>query len=144
MTEDHSYFVFKLVSGEEVVAATRIDDTGVEPAFFLIKPLKVELTHKGSNTLVRLLPWITIPDEEMDETYRVGFDKIITMTELEVGHDMIDAYNHYNISRQDKKSHKVKISEKMGYKGDVEKTRDRLEKIFCSDTDTLTGITTTV
>ena len=81
MDEIISYFVFKLVSGEEVVAATRIDDTGVEPAFFLTKPLKVELTHKGTNTLVRLVPWITIPDEDR-EVYSVGFDKIITMTNL--------------------------------------------------------------
>ena len=97
MDEIITYFVFKLVSGEEVVAATRIDDTGVEPAFFLTKPLKVALTHKGTNTLVRLVPWITIPDEDR-EVYSVGFDKIITMTELEADHEMTHAYNHYNLS----------------------------------------------
>tara|TARA_B100000131_G_scaffold20151_1_gene19791 strand:- start:148 stop:561 length:414 start_codon:yes stop_codon:yes gene_type:complete len=137
MTDDHTYFVFKLVSGEEIVAVTRIDDTGVEPAFFLTKPLKVELTHKGTNTLVRLIPWITIPE---DDTFRVGFDKIITMTELEEDHEMIHAYTHYNLNRDNKDTHKVRISEKMGYKGNVEDVRTRLEKIYSAPV----GITTTV
>ena len=137
MTDDHTYFVFKLVSGEEIVAVTRIDDTGVEPAFFLTKPLKVELTHKGTNTLVRLIPWITIPE---DDTFRVGFDKIITMTELEEDHEMIHAYTHYNLNRDYKDAHKVRISEKMGYKGNVEDVRTRLEKIYSAPV----GITTTV
>ena len=137
MTDDHTYFVFKLVSGEEIVAVTRIDDTGVEPAFFLTKPLKVELTHKGTNTLVRLIPWITIPE---DDTFRVGFDKIITMTELEEDHEMIHAYTHYNLNRDNKDAHKVRISEKMGYKGNVEDVRTRLEKIYSAPV----GITTTV
>ena len=136
MDEIITYFVFKLVSGEEVVAATRIDDTGVEPAFFLTKPLKVELTHKGTNTLVRLVPWITIPDEDR-EVYSVGFDKIITMTELEEDHEMTHAYNHYNLSRENKDTQKVSISEKMGYKGDVEKTRSSLEKIFAGISSTV-------
>ena len=137
MTDDHTYFVFKLVSGEEIVAVTRIDDTGGEPAFFLTKPLKVELTHKGTNTLVRLIPWITIPE---DDTFRVGFDKIITMTELEEDHEMIHAYTHYNLNRDNKDAHKVRISEKMGYKGNVEDVRTRLEKIYSAPV----GITTTV
>ena len=67
MDKEEFHAVLKLVSGEEIVAVTRIDDTGVEPAFFLTKPLKVELTHKGTNTLVRLIPWITIPE---DDTFR--------------------------------------------------------------------------
>lgn len=137
MTDDHTFFVFKLVSGEEIVAVTRIDDTGVEPAFFLTKPLKVELTHKGNNTLVRLIPWITIPE---DDTFRVGFDKIITMTELEEDHEMIHAYTHYNLNRDNKDAHKVALSKKMGYKGNVEDVRSRLEEIYTAPV----GITTTV
>ena len=88
-----SYFVFKLVSGEEIVAVTEIDETGIEPTFLLKSPLKVELTHRGTNTLVRLIPWITIPNED---EHKIGFDKIITFTELENDHEMINAYNNYN------------------------------------------------
>ena len=140
MTGQESYFVFKLVSGEEIVANTTMDDSGIEPCFFLSEPLKVELTHKGNHTMVRLIPWITVADEEI---YKIGFDKIITMTELEEGHEMIQAYEHYNQGRRDARSHKVKVSEKMGYRGDVEQTRTMLEKIFLSPSET-TGITTTV
>ena len=49
----------------------------------------------------------------------------------------------YNAGRKAAASHKVKISEKMGYKGDVEHTRIMLEKIFVTSPDTA-GISTTV
>ncbi len=140
MKEETSYFVFKLVSGEEIVADTTMDDSGIEPCFFISEPLKVELTHKGNNTMVRLIPWITVPD---DEIYRIGFDKIITMTELPPEHEMIQAYQHYNHSRKNQHSHRVKISEKMGYIGNTESTRIALEKIFVTSPDSA-GISTTV
>ena len=41
----------------------------------------------------------------------------------------------------EKETHKIKLSEKMGYRGDVESTRISLEKLFTSD---IIGITTTV
>tara|TARA_B100000287_G_scaffold73125_1_gene64805 strand:+ start:936 stop:1352 length:417 start_codon:yes stop_codon:yes gene_type:complete len=138
MKEETSYFVFKLVSGEEIVAVTTMDDSGIEPCFFVDSPLKVELTHKGTNTMVRLVPWITIPD---DEIYRIGFDKIITMTELPEEHEMIQAYEHYNAGRRSSQQNRVKISEKMGYIGNVEIARISLEKIFALDK---AGISTTV
>tara|TARA_B100001250_G_C19356667_1_gene595814 strand:+ start:85 stop:495 length:411 start_codon:yes stop_codon:yes gene_type:complete len=136
MNEEKNYFVFKMVSGEEIVSVTEIDDTGVEPVFFLQDPLKVELTHKGNHTMVRLIPWITIPE---DEIFKIGFDKIITMTQLQEDHEMIQAYEHYNDQRRLKGTHKVKLSERMGYMGTVNDARVALEKIFVS-----TGITTTV
>ena len=132
------YAIIKLVSGEEIVAVTEIDESGIEPSFLLKSPLKVELTHRGTNTLVRLIPWITIPEEDV---YKIGFDKIITFTELEDDHEMINAYNHYNWQRKTKENHKIKLSEKMGYRGDVDDTRVSLEKLFTSD---IIGITTTV
>ena len=136
MNGEKTHFVFKMISGEEIVAVTEIDDTGVEPVFFLQNPLKVELTHKGNHTMVRLIPWITIPE---DEIFKIGFDKIITMTQLPEDHEMIQAYEHYNDQRKLKGTHKVKLSERMGYMGNVNDARVALEKIFVS-----TGITTTV
>ena len=137
MTEKDCYFVFKLVSGEEVVSLTTMDDSGIEPCFFLENPLKVELSHKGNHTMIRLVPWIAIAEQDI---FKIGFDKIITMNELESNHDMVQAYEHYNYSRKNSQHHKVKISEKMGYKGSVDKTRSNLEKIFT----TSAGISTTV
>ena len=84
-----------------------------------------------------MIPWITIPE---DDTFRVGFDKIITMTELEEDHEMIHAYTHYNLNRDNKDAHKVALSKKMGYKGNVEDVRSRLEEIYTAPV----GITTTV
>ena len=51
MTEKDSYFMFKLVSGEEIISLTTMDDSGIEPCFFLENPLKVELSHKGNHIL---------------------------------------------------------------------------------------------
>ena len=138
MTEKDSHFVFKLVSGEEVIAVTSMDNSGVEPCFFLADPLKVELSHKGNHTMVRLIPWVTVADEEI---FKIGFDKIITMTELTPDHEMVQAYEHYNFNRKNTITNRVKLSEKMGYKGNVDDVRISLEKIFQLDK---TGISTTV
>ena len=127
MTEKDSYFVFKLVSGEEVISMTTMDDSGIEPCFFLADPLKVELSHKGNHTMVRLVPWITVSE---DEIFKIGFDKIITMTELTHDHEMVQAYEHYNFNRKNIITNRVKLSEKMGYKGNVDDVRISLEKIF--------------
>ena len=138
MTEKDSYFVFKLVSGEEVISMTTMDDSGIEPCFFLADPLKVELTHKGNHTMIRLVPWITVSE---DEIFKIGFDKIITMTELTHDHEMVQAYEHYNEQRKSNNTTRVNISPKMGYMGNVDETKISLEKIFNLEP---TGITTTV
>ena len=118
MKKEETYFVFKLISGEEIIAVTTMDDSGVEPCFFISEPLKVELTHKGTNTLVRLVPWITIPEE--DEIYRLSFDKIITLKELDADHEMVLAYDHYNLGRKTTTANRVDISEKMGKLGTID------------------------
>ena len=138
MTEKDCYFVFKLVSGEEVVSLTTMDDSGIEPCFFLADPLKVELSHKGNHTMIRLVPWITVSE---DEIFKIGFDKIITMTELTHDHEMVQAYEHYNEQRKSNNTTRVNISPKMGYMGNVDETKISLEKIFNLEP---TGITTTV
>ena len=138
MKKEDSHFVFKLVSGEEVIALTTMDDSGIEPCFYLADPLKVELSHKGNHTMVRLLPWITVAEGEIQ---KIGFDKIITMTELEPNHEMVQAYDHYNWNRKNNNAMRVKLSEKMGYMGNVEQTKISLEKIFNLEP---TGISTTV
>ena len=120
MTEKDSYFVFKLVSGEEVISMTTMDDSGIEPCFFLADPLKVELSHKGNNTMVRLVPWITVSE---DEIFKIGFDKIITMTELTHDHEMVQAYEHYNQQRKSNNTIRVNISPKMGYMGNVDQAK---------------------
>ena len=138
MTEKDSYFVFKLVSGEEVISMTTMDDSGIEPCFFLADPLKVGLSHKGNHTMVRLVPWITVSE---DEIFKIGFDKIITMTELSHHHEMVQAYEHYNQQRKSNNTTRVNISPKMGYMGNVDQAKISLEKIFHLEP---TGITTTV
>ena len=138
MTEKDSYFVFKLVSGEEVISMTTMDDSGIEPCFFLADPLKVELSHKGNHTMIRLVPWITVSE---DEIFKIGFDKIITMTELDPDHEMVQAYEHYNYNRKNNNATRVKLSEKMGYMGNVDQVKISLEHIFNLES---TGISTTV
>ena len=138
MKQEDSQFVFKLVSGEEVIALTTMDDSGIEPCFYLADPLKVELSHKGNHTMVRLLPWITVAEGEI---HKIGFDKIITMSELEPDHEMVQAYEHYNYNRKSSNANRVKLSPKMGYMGNIEEVKISLEKIFHLEP---TGISTTV
>ena len=60
MKKEETYFVFKLISGEEIIAVTTMDDSGVEPCFFIAEPLKVELTHKAVSYTHLTLPTIAL------------------------------------------------------------------------------------
>ena len=47
-----SYFVFKLVSGEEIVSVTEIDESGIEPSFILKSLLKANFPSTLSTKML--------------------------------------------------------------------------------------------
>lgn len=134
------YCVLKLVSGEEIVSEIFIDEADEKPIIVLQSPLKVETIHRGPTGFMRLVPWMSVPD---DEIYFIGLDKVITMTEIPANHEMVEAYHHYNQQKDfySEGEKKVRVSKKMGYIGNVEEARTTLENIF-NQTDTVTGIAT--
>ena len=75
----------------------------------------------------------------------MSFDKIITLKELDADHEMVLAYDHYNLGRKTTTANRVDISEKMGKLGTIDTARVSLEKIFVLDKSIdKPGISTTV
>jgi len=137
------YCVLKLVSGEELISEIIIDDNEDNPFIILQTPLKVETVHRGPTGYMKLVPWMSVPD---DDIFFIKPDKVITMTELPADHEMVDAYLHYNLQKEfySEGDKKVKVSKKMGYVSSVDDARTNLEKIFNTANDTVSGIATHV
>ena len=137
------YCCLKLVSGEEVISEIMIDDNDTDPVIVMQTPLKVETMTRGSSGYMKLVPWMSVPD---DDIFFIKPDKVITMTELPADHEMVDAYLHYNLQKEfySEGDKKVKVSKKMGYVSSVDDARTNLEKIFNTANDTVSGIATHV
>ena len=134
------YCVLKLVSGEEIISEIFIDDNDGKAMIVLQSPLKVETVNRGPTGLMRLVPWMSVPD---DDIYFISLDKVITMTEISADNEMVEAYHHYNQQKNfySEGIKKVKVSKKMGYISSVEDARTTLENIF-NQTDSVAGIAT--
>lgn len=142
MNEDLTFYcVLKLVSGEELISEVLIDDNDDNPLIILQTPLKVETVHRGPTGYMKLVPWMSVPD---DDIFFIRPDKVITMTEISADHEMVEAYLHYNLQKEfyDGGNKKVKASKKMGYLSSVDDARTNLEKIFHAKDDTVSGIAT--
>lgn len=138
--EEEFYAAIKLVSGEEIFSLISKDDNDGDPVLILQSPIIINLinTHRGS--MVKIKPWMEIPQ---DEIYFIKPDKVITITE--VTNDMIiEMYNDYINSEDEseeessympnrKNTGQVKPSKKMGYISSVEDARKSLEKIYKQD-----------
>ncbi len=88
-----------------------------------------------------------------DQFYFIDKSKIITMTEVEHDHEMVEYYTNYlldaaedraNGFRSNSSNGKVKPSEKMGYLGTVNTAKKKLEELFQLEVDPKAGIATHV
>ena len=84
-----------------------------------------------------------------DQFYFIDKAQIITMTEVECDHEMVEYYTNYIIDAAEDRmgvntrpTGKVKPSEKMGYLGDVRSARKNLEDLFKLEADPRAGIAT--
>ena len=135
------YCCLKLVSGEEVISEIMIDDNDTDPVIVMQTPLKVETMTRGSSGYMKLVPWMSVPD---DDIFIIKPDKVITMTELPQDHEMVEAYQHYNMQRAFyvDGERKVRVSKQMGSLGSVKDARSNLEKIYNTTADHVSGIAT--
>lgn len=132
MGEDF-YCILKLTSGEELFSIVSIDDNGGDPLIILQNPVTLKYVPKSAGSYLKIEPWIRFSS---DDIFIIKPDKIITMTEVKDEY-MIEFYNEY-LEESDHKprfpnpneSHKVDITEDMGYVSSVEEARKKLEDIF--------------
>jgi hypothetical protein len=91
-----------------------------------------------------------VPD---DNFYFIKLDKVITMTEVQMDHDMVEYYTNYLIEQAEDKalggtssrgSRKVKPTKTMGYLGNVDQAKEKLEQCLALEFDSKAGIATHV
>jgi len=135
-TEEDFYSTIKLVTGEEVFAIVSTDPETPE-TLILQDPVVIQVIHGARGSFVRVEPWLHIPN---DDFYFINFNKVVTMTEIDEDHDMIEYYLNYLTEKLEQKygpifknGKKIRPSEKMGYKGTVKDAKKKLENIFALD-----------
>jgi hypothetical protein len=143
---DDFYASIKLVSGEEIFAITSSE----EDTLIIQDPVCIESVHGPRGSYLRIEPWMQIPK---DQFYFIDKSKIITMTEVEHDHEMVEHYTNYLLDAAEDRangfdtssgSKKVKPSQKMGYLGDVKSAKKKLEDLFKLEVDPKAGIATHV
>ena len=128
MIEDDFYATVKLKTGEEIfckVAATEEEDRTL---LIVTNPIIVS-EIKGRTGVVgyKLEPWLKTTTEDM---FILNVEDILTMSESS-DIEMIMMYQNY-IRQSSKDGNQSKINRRMGYLGNVNDTKEILEKIFKS------------
>jgi hypothetical protein len=144
---DDFYASIKLVSGEEIFAITSSE----EDTLIIQDPVCIESIHGPRGSYLRIEPWMQVPK---DQFYFIDKSKIITMTEVEHDHEMVEYYTNYLLDAAEDRANgfrstsnsngKVKPSEKMGYLGTVNTAKKKLEELFQLEVDPKAGIATHV
>ena len=114
-------------------------------------PVCIESIHGPRGSYLRIEPWMQVPK---DQFYFIDKSKIITMTEVEHDHEMVEYYTNYLLDAAEDRANgfrstsnsngKVKPSEKMGYLGTVNTAKKKLEELFQLEVDPKAGIATHV
>ena len=132
MIEDDFYATIKFKSGEEIfckVAATEEEDRTL---LLISHPITVcELKGRGGVVGYKVEPWLKTSTEDM---LIVNMCDVLTMSESS-DIEMIMVYQNFVRQSDKKDSNDYKLDRKMWYLGNVNYTKEILEKIFKSSQD---------
>ena len=131
MIEEDFYATIKLRSGEEIFAKVAASEEQDRTMLIVSNPIIVkELKSKTDNVVGQnIAPWLKTTSEDM---FIIKLDDVLTMSESS-DIEIIMMYQDYvrNGSREDTNG-SSKINRKMGYLGNVNDTKELLEKIYKS------------
>tara|TARA_B100001996_G_scaffold116768_1_gene88415 strand:+ start:37 stop:474 length:438 start_codon:yes stop_codon:yes gene_type:complete len=130
------YAIIKLISGEEILALTCVDEeAAADPILILHNPVIMNMiNHPGGASYVKVKSWIELAD---DDIFVLKYDKVMTITESK-DQKIISIYNKYIEESKDETMRfqtnnnegEVKIDSNMGYISTVEDARQFLEDVF--------------
>ena len=127
MIEDDFFATLKLKSGEEIfarVAATEEDDRTL---LLVSNPVVVnEIKSRMGVVGYKVEPWLKTTTEDM---FILNISDVLTMSESS-DIEMIMMYQDYIRSSNKEDNNQSNISRNMGYLGNVNDTKELLEKIF--------------
>lgn len=128
--EEEFYSTIKLVSGEEIFSKISVSEEENRTLLILLHPIVIsEIRTRTGSYAYKVEPWIKTTTEDM---FIINLNTVITMTESS-DIEMISMYQAYMRKKTNQfTSHSsyAKIDESMGYLGNVNDTKELLEKIF--------------
>lgn len=125
MIEDDFFATIKLKCGDEIFCKVAASDEGDRTMLLVSNPIIVEeMKTRGQTTGYKLEPWLKTSTEDL---FVINLDDVLTMSESD-DITMILMYQDY--VRKSNKSNYSKLDRKMGYLGNVNDTKEILEKIF--------------
>ena len=126
--EFHS--IIKLISGEEILALSSVDDNDGDPIITVQHPIIVKMISNNRGMYIKVKPLVELSDEDF---FLIKSDKIITMTETK-NKRLIALYNNFINEEDDQEminpTGEVKPTRDMGYISSVDDARKKLEDLF--------------
>ena len=132
MIEDDFYATLKFKSGEEIFAKVAASEEETRTMLLVSNPVIVnEIKSKHGVVGYKVEPWLKTTTDDM---FIVDLSDILTMSES-FDIEMIMMYQNY-VRQATKEGNYTKIDRKMGYLGNVNDTKEILEKIFKNSKNT--------
>jgi hypothetical protein len=130
--EEDFYATIKLISGEEIFAQVSASEEGNKTLLIVSNPITIgEVRTRVGIIGYKIEPWLKTSRDDM---FIINLDKILTISESS-DVEMIGMYTRFLEERRginEIQSPTSKLSRKMGLLGDVDDTKEKLEKIFNS------------
>ena len=125
MIEDDFFATIKLKCGDEIFCKVAASDEGDRTMLLISNPIIVEeMKTRGQTTGYKLEPWLKTSTEDL---FVINLDDVLTMSESD---DIAMILMYQDYVRKSNKSNYSKLDRKMGYLGNVNDTKEILEKIF--------------
>ena len=132
MIEDDFYATLKFKSGEEIFAKVAASEEETRTMLLVSNPVIVnEIKSKHGVVGYKVEPWLKTTTDDM---FFIDLSDILTMAES-FDIEMIMMYQNY-VRQATKEGNYTKIDRKMGYLGNVNDTKEILEKIFKNSKNT--------
>jgi len=130
--EDDFYATLKFKSGEEIFAKVAASEEETRTMLLVSNPVIVnEIKSKHGVVGYKVEPWLKTTTDDM---FFIDLSDILTMSES-FDIEMIMMYQNY-VRQATKEGNYTKIDRKMGYLGNVNDTKEILEKIFKNSKNT--------
>tara|TARA_B100000900_G_scaffold276830_1_gene236703 strand:+ start:189 stop:593 length:405 start_codon:yes stop_codon:yes gene_type:complete len=127
MIEDDFYATVKFKSGEEIFAKVAATEEEDRTMLLVSNPIIVQEIKSRSGAIgYKIEPWLKTTSEDM---FIINLADILTLSESS-DIEMIMMYQDYIRSSNKESNNESNISRNMGYLGNVNDTKELLEKIF--------------
>ena len=127
MIEDEFYATVKFKSGEEIFAKVAATEEEDRTMLLVSNPITVqEIKSRSGSIGYKLEPWLKTTTDDM---FVIKLEDVLTMSESS-DIEMIMMYQDYIRQSNRESNNQSNISRNMGYLGNVNDTKELLEKIF--------------